>query len=250
MLRPLLLVAALLLAGCAASPAPAAPAPCAPAAIDRGGGEALCATTADGWVLQGAAWNRGNATAPGILLVHGLNEDRHSYDTLAHDLAAKGWRVVAFDSRGHGLSTHRTDGSTRTLQQFGDADFLAMERDLAAMQPLANASVILGASVGANEALRHAAADPLARAAVLLSAGDNYRGIDATGAAAAFRGPILFFASQGDAYAAQSARDLAQRHPGPHDVDVVPGSAHGTNLLLDPAYSAAIEAWIARQVQG
>lgn len=241
---------ALLLSGCA-SPAPA-PA-CVPAAIDRGGGEAVCVVTSDGWILQGATWNGNATTAPGIVLVHGLNEDRHSYDKLANDLAAQGDRVLAFDSRGHGLSTHRTDGSTRTLAEFDDADFLAMERDVDAVAPRIHPQIVLGASVGANEALRRAVADAGVREAVLLSAGDSYRGIDATGAAAAFRGPILFMASQGDAYAARSAQDLAARHPGENTVDVVPGSAHGTNLLADPTYLAAVESWIgreARQVQG
>jgi pimeloyl-ACP methyl ester carboxylesterase len=215
----------------------------------RGGGDAFCAATSDGWLLQGAMWNIGNASAPGALLVHGLNEDRHSYDALANGLAAKGWRVVAFDARGHGLSTHRTDGTTRALAQFGDADLLAMERDLDAMQPIANATVLVGASVGANEALRFAAGDPNVTAVALLSAGDSYRGLDATGAASRFGGSILFLASQDDSYAAQSARDLAARHPGAHEVDVIAGSAHGTNLLQDPTVLGALEAWVGRQAR-
>lgn len=238
-----ILVVAALLAGCASPPA--APASCTPLAPTRGGGTGVCAVTSDGWILQGAAWN-GASNATTILLVHGLNEDRHSYDALANELAAKGYRVLAFDSRGHGDSTHLASGATRALRDFAAADFAAMPRDLEAMRAVAAPDVLVGASVGANEAVIHAGAhDGGTRALALLSAGDSYQGLDALSAIAGAHGAALLLAAQGDAYAARSAPDLAARHPGPHDVHVVAGDAHGTNLLKDPALRAALVDWIA-----
>ncbi|MEA3198727.1 MAG: hypothetical protein QOE90_155 [Thermoplasmata archaeon] len=241
--RLALALALAFLAGCASAPAPAART-CAPASTERGGGQGVCAITTDGWILQGAAWNPDNPSAPSVMLVHGLNEDRHSYDALAHALAAKGYRVLAFDSRGMGLSTNLTDGSTRTLASFNQQDVLAMPHDMATMGASFQPTAIVGASVGANEAIAYAALSPGVRTVVLLSAGESYQGLDATAPAAKYGGSILFVASQGDTYAAGSAQDLASRHHGEHQVDVVGGSAHGTNLLADPTIQGAVVAWL------
>lgn len=248
-MRPTVLLALLVLAaGCASPGAPHQDAPftCAPVASDRGGGDPVCLVTSDGWILQGAAWNLHAANATTVLLVHGLNEDRHSYDTLANDLAAKGWRVVAFDLRGHGESTRLVGNTSRTWHDFHAGDFLSLHRDLEAAGALAPPQLVVGASVGANAALAYAAATPGVRAAALLSAGDVYQQIDATGPAASYHGALLFLASQGDAYAASSAKDLSARHPGAHDVAIVDGGAHGTQLLQDAARRGGLESWLAQ----
>ena len=222
-----------LVAGCATR----APAACAPK-LD------LCVAADDGWILQAAAF--GNASAPRyVLLVHGLNEDHHSYDKLAAQVAAAGWRVVALDSRGHGASTLRSDGTTRTLTQFGPDDFLKMERDITAIEAkLGKPALVVGASVGANEALREATRLDARVALVLLSPGLNYRGLTTADADAAHTGPALFLASAEDSYAASSARALAAQHPGPHEIHVWSGKGHGTNLLDDEA-RGSILAWVA-----
>jgi len=221
----------LALGGCASR----APATCAPK-LD------LCFVTDDGWVLQAAASGDANATR-WALLVHGLNEDHHSYDKLAADLAAKGWRVVALDSRGHGASTTRADGSTRTLQSFGADDFLAMEHDITAVEAkLGKPALLVGASVGANEAMREGTRlDPLV-AVVMLSPGLDYHGIQPGAADAAHAGRAYFTASEEDGYAASSARLLSQQHPGPHELRIWSGKGHGTNLL-DNETRAVLVAW-------
>lgn len=48
----------------------------------------------------------GAATDPVLLLVHGGFDFSGTYDVFAPKLAARGWRVVAWDQRGHGDSDH------------------------------------------------------------------------------------------------------------------------------------------------
>ena len=48
----------------------------------------------------------GDATAPPLFLVHGGFDFARTYDVFAPLLAAAGWRVVAWDQRGHGDSDH------------------------------------------------------------------------------------------------------------------------------------------------
>ena len=48
----------------------------------------------------------GDEDAPPLLLVHGGMDFARTYDVFAPRLAAAGWRVVAWDARGHGDSAH------------------------------------------------------------------------------------------------------------------------------------------------
>ena len=48
----------------------------------------------------------GDADAPPLLAVHGGFDFARTYDLFAPRLAAGGWRVVAWDQRGHGDSEH------------------------------------------------------------------------------------------------------------------------------------------------
>lgn len=230
---------AALLAGCTAPPP--ASAGCGPPQPVPGPAPAeVVFATGDGVDLHGAFWSRAPDRA--IVLVHGLNEDRHSWDALAEFLAGThGWTVLAFDLRGHGQSTLRF-GQPYELRNFTAEDFLAMPRDAeAALSMLrgrlpaegAEACIVLvGASVGANLALRVAAASPAhVDAAALLSPGQDYRGLrtdDVIGALEAL--PLFLAAGRGDTYAAQSAQALAAQAER-ETLVIAPGEAHGTELL-------------------
>jgi dienelactone hydrolase len=64
----------------------------------------------DGVTLKGTYYSAGK-TAPGILLLHQCNMDRHAWDGLASDLNKAGFNVLTFDFRGFGESggEHMTD---------------------------------------------------------------------------------------------------------------------------------------------
>lgn len=83
---------------------------------------------------------RGEAGAPPLLLAHGFGQSRHAWTRTAETLAARGWRTVTFDARGHGDSGRAADGHYR-LEQFVD-DLVTLACSLG--QP----PVLVGASMG------------------------------------------------------------------------------------------------------
>ncbi|MDP1795502.1 MAG: alpha/beta hydrolase [Acidimicrobiales bacterium] len=58
--------------------------------------------------LSIATYEWGDEAAPPLLLVHGGMDFAGTFDVFAPKLADAGWRVVAFDQRGHGDSEHAT----------------------------------------------------------------------------------------------------------------------------------------------
>lgn len=102
----------------------------------------------------------GVASAPPLLLLHGLASSAHIWDLVAPNLA-QDRRVVALDQRGHGLSDKPDDGY----------DFASIVADdLAAVDALGLGErfVVAGHSWGANVALELAAFRPERVAALLL----------------------------------------------------------------------------------
>jgi pimeloyl-ACP methyl ester carboxylesterase len=125
--------------------------------------------TSDGVALLARHWP---ATAPvrgAAVLVHGFNgsKDDPGVVAVADSLAALGLDVVGYDARGHGRS-----GGQCTL---GDRE----RHDVAAAVEVARARssrvVLVGASMGAIAALRHAAVDPRVSGVVAVSSPARWR---------------------------------------------------------------------------
>ncbi len=183
--------------------------------------------TADGLTLAATYYSPTADPAPGILLLHMLGRDRSDWHDFALQLQQAGYAVLAIDLRGHGESE-------------GSRDYTLMERDAAAGirflrdQPQidANRLLIIGASIGANIALRYAASDPDIAGVVLLSPGLDYRQVTTADAMPAYgERPILIAASSEDSYAADSARQLDSLAAGPHQLLIYDGQGHGTRML-------------------
>jgi|TARA_B100000315_G_scaffold190807_1_gene180953 pimeloyl-ACP methyl ester carboxylesterase len=163
---------------------------------------------------------------PAVLLVHMLNSNKESWGPFSGKLHDAGFSTMAIDLRGHGESEQR-------WTTFGKEDFANMEHDLDAARtylkehkvPLVAA---VGASIGANHALRLSHRHGKLKGTVLLSPGLEYRGVTAE----EFIGetPLLMYASEGDAYSAQSSKTLQARHGTLH---ILEGDAHGTSMLND-----------------
>lgn len=83
---------------------------------------------------------RGPEAAPAVLFAHGFGQSRHAWTRAAESLAARGWRTVTFDARGHGDSARATADGYR-LEHFVD-DLIDVARSLGAPP------VLVGASMG------------------------------------------------------------------------------------------------------
>jgi len=96
-----------------------------------------------GVVLRGDAW--GPPGAMPVVLLHGGGQTRHSWGGTGRALAARGYRAMALDLRGHGDSDWSPDG------RYGGEVFVRDLRDVAAALPRAPA--VVGASLGGLAAL-------------------------------------------------------------------------------------------------
>jgi dienelactone hydrolase len=199
--------------------------------------------TEDGWQLKGTFY-RGSPSAPLVIMVHGLNEARGYWgDSIISELRAKGLNILAFDSRGHGESI-KVNGVKRDWKAFSEDEFPKMTLDINAAKqyayanfPFAPRIAVVGASIGANEALAFAASanGTEVRTVVLLSPGTDYRGIESGPPAQALglRGGVALFiaAGEADSGALPCSRSLNETYPGTKRLLTQSGGAHGTVLL-------------------
>lgn len=87
----------------------------------------------------------GDESAPVVLLMHGGGQTRHSWGGTARALAARGYRAIAVDARGHGESDWSKDGSYK-------AEIFAHDLDaIARLFP--SPPAVVGASLGGNSAM-------------------------------------------------------------------------------------------------
>ena len=115
------------LAALAGGAASAAAGPAARAARTQGGANSRVetVTTPDGWTLpvQVTLPGGANEDTPVILLVHGADESRKNWESLANFLAGRGYAAVAPDLRHHGEA--RNPG-VRTSDRLNANDYRAM----------------------------------------------------------------------------------------------------------------------------
>lgn len=251
-MRALLLVAvlALPLAGCFTQQGDV-PVGCASRSetVDVPPGEEVVFVTGDGVELHGTYWQGADGKHAAVM-VHGLNEDRRAWQPLWESLVQKGFAALAFDLRGHGQSTTR-NGQAYELRNFTRDDFLAMERDVEAAVELVKGRsdppciAVVGASIGANLALRVGVSEGSVDAVAMLSPGVDYRGVRTEDAAQRFAGALFLAAARGDVFSAQSAQVLAGQS-GNETLVLVEGEAHGTELLRVADVQSKLVEWLVR----
>src|SRR5919206_632234 len=97
----------------------------------------------EGLHLVADVW--GDDPAWPVLLMHGGGQTRHAWGGAAQSLAARGWRAVSLDLRGHGDSEWALNG---------DYSFTAYAADcLAVVDQLGRPPLLVGASLGGITAL-------------------------------------------------------------------------------------------------
>ncbi|MDP3772591.1 MAG: alpha/beta fold hydrolase [bacterium] len=135
--------------------------------------------TSDGVALAADYYPAAGGTR-GAVLMHMMPSNRVSWRVFAVQLAEAGCAAVAVDLRGHGESAGGPDG----YRSFTDAQHQASLNDVAAGVDFLRAKgiqeiICIGASIGANLALRFGADHPEVAGVILLSPGLHYGGIDA-----------------------------------------------------------------------
>ena len=221
-------VASLVLCGCSAKK------DAAPAASTR----EVTFTTSDGYEIAASIYSVEHAKPAGLILVPMLGTTRDRWLTFAQAAQRDGYMSIAIDMRGHGGSTMR-NGEKTLYKSFKAEDWLGVLNDIgAAKKALINAGVdanniaVIGASIGANLALRYATIDPDIQAVGMISPGLDYRGVTVEEPFKQLKTrPVLLMDSIGDAYSADTCVALEKLAPGHCDLHEYAGAAHGTDLL-------------------
>lgn len=158
----------------------------------------------------------------GIVLLHMLGRNKNSWGSFPKELNDKGYSIVVLDLRGHGQSD-------LDVNEFSEKDFNNMILDARAAKDFLelNKVAVIGASIGANTALK--VADEFTTA-ILLSPGLNYRGVDVSDAIS--DKPILIVASEDDRYSYDSSKKISNNLVN-NKLEIYRNKGHGTNMLDD-----------------
>lgn len=186
--------------------------------------------TADGVALVGDLWPADGSSV--VVFAHMRGANRTAWAPAVERVLERRFAALSFDFRGHGESGDR------------EADLGKIDLDLEAAVAFARSRgyarvFVVGASMGGTAALALAAREDLAGVAVLSSPA-SFEGIDAAAAVGSVQEPALFVAANGDQPYRREVEELHAAAPGEKRLVLVPGNAHGTNLLGDARVSRQV----------
>ena len=209
-------------------------------------------TTADS--LQQTAWftlSTVKVKAPMFVLLPMLGQTHESFQPFIDSVRA--WvkehpddsnvvmpSFLAFDLRGHGLSTRLGNGEIN-YADMGDTDFVKIPGDVAEMTNKiiseygeridTNKIVVIGASIGANAAMLLTEKIPFISKVVMLSPGMDYHGLKPAAAFKEFQGQTLFVTAQRDRTSYVDSQQIAKEKMMNWLLKIYPTSDHGTTLI-------------------
>lgn len=187
-------------------------------------------------------WYPADKPAGYLVLVHMMSVTKESWKEFAEKAAVSGFASIAIDLRGHGQSQSGPNG----YEAFADEEHQQSMKDIEAAVDFLKANgaspekiTLVGASIGANLCLWYLAEHPEFKKAVLLSAGESYRGIKTIPLLArlAEGQSLLMFASEDDVRIggsnADANRKLLEMAPAriKKKLIVYPNGGHGTSYL-------------------
>lgn len=195
-------------------------------------------------ILKGEFQPPSSAHKPLLLLFHGLGSTAQEWGPLVRLAEKRGWGTLAFDARGHGQSLrtlkgaeiHYDDGRMTSSLGRGMVEDAGKVMEALSRDPKKNKCplVLVGASVGANVALRASQGRTEVRCLVLLSPGLNYAGVTTEDLAQMISDPVLMVAAQPDTYAFHSVITLERLRPDWTSWRLpqgTPQGAHGVQLF-------------------
>jgi pimeloyl-ACP methyl ester carboxylesterase len=183
----------------------------------------------------------GDTGAPAVLLLHQNRSSKESWSPLLPYLYNAGYASLAVDMRGFGETGGAMDWPLAEQDMFTWVNWL---REQPGVDP--ERVSLIGASIGANLALRGMAADERVVTAVALSPGLNYFDMTTPDAITAIGDrPVYLVASHSDAPSGSDTKQLAALAAGQLLVRLYPGSTHGTNLfMVQDDLIPTITAWL------
>lgn len=198
----------------------------------------LTLVAADGMRIAATECRAAVTPSPGLILVHMFGSDRGAWAAFASRARREGYSVIAIDMRGHGDSAALNPDAPQ-YRRFTAPDWLNVLQDIeAARVALVERGTdparigVVGASIGANLAAAYAADHGEIAALVLLSPGQDYKGVEVAGAFARYgKRPSLLVTTEGDSYAADTSRALHRSATGFSELREFAGVYHGTEML-------------------
>lgn len=199
----------------------------------------------DGASLAGTYYPPIVRPAPAVLLLHMLGGSKTDWDLYARALQRQGYAALAFDLRGSGASAQPENWTQ------APGDVLAVWQTLVNRPDVdVNRNAILGASIGANLALMAGGTEPRVTAAVALSPGLDYNGLNPSSAMSGFgQRPVYLVASKDDAYSYNSVASLARLSISAETL-FFETAGHGTAMLAsEPALEQQVLDWLNKVVR-
>ncbi|MFA6888007.1 MAG: alpha/beta fold hydrolase [Candidatus Woesearchaeota archaeon] len=172
-----------------------------------------------------------NAGYNAVLLLHMVGGDKYEYDTLLPTIMKNSYSALALDFRGHG-------NSDLNYTTFTESDWQKIIIDVQTGIDFLESKgytqiTVIGASIGANAALKHAVQDTRIDNLILISAGEEYHGLNALDYAPFYDRPILVIASMDDKDAAIAATKIYNAvNTEQKEIKLYQTGGHGTNLLI------------------
>ena len=205
----------------------------------RAAGVTVTFSAEDGAQIEATLWEPGVRAAPAVIMVPGPPHGRGQWARLGELLAARGFVVLAIDLRGD-------VGEDRVAYV---RDVVAAVRFLQSRHEVQVGAIgIAGASLGATLAVMAAGVSPSVRSLALLSPVLDFRGLKIEEALKRVGDrAALLVASGEDAYAARSARALAQTGPGSRELQLLDSAGNGTRMLAArPDLLGTLVDWFSR----
>ena len=211
-------------------------------------------TAPDGVILKATFYGAAKP-GPGILLLHQCNRDRKSWATLAPQLAAYGFHVLALDLRGYGDSGGPVFVDLPNARRVTEQAKWPADIDVAYSYLTAQAGVdkqrigAAGASCGVNNSIQLARRHPEVKTLVLLSGPTNRDGRAYLRQAGGM--PILGSAADDDGTAAGDMEWLLSFSANPNNKFLhYTTGGHGTEMFaVQRELQPAIRAWFGKYLR-
>ncbi|MBU0472438.1 MAG: alpha/beta hydrolase, partial [Nanoarchaeota archaeon] len=182
----------------------------------------------------------------GVVLLHMLDGEKNDWNSIVPKLTANKFNVLAIDLRGHGMSS-------LDWRDFSETDFSRAVLDIVvAKSYLEEKGVtkigVIGASIGANLALKYASQDKNIDSLVLLSPSFNYKGVKTSEDVLRFEGSALIIVDKEDSQSADDSLQLYISMKEKGQLMILENVGHGTAMLKDERVPEVILSWLKKTI--